>query len=151
MDDERYDKIIYEAVKNHNKLNIADGLDEQEILHSKIVRDSDKIDILYIFTVRKLECFFTVDDIGKEEITEKVYNDILEHRILNHLDKKTNIDSWLGAVSFVFDINFEESRKHIMEKDYINKIIDRIEYTNVDTKKKMKIIKEDVNKFLLEQ
>ena len=151
LDDERYDKTIYEAVKNHNKLNIEDGLNEEEILYSKIVRDADKIDILYIFTVRKLEYFFNVDNIGKEDLSGKIYKDILEHRIIKHADKKTNMDSWLGAVSFVFDINFEESRKYIIEKDYINKIIDRIEYTNEDTKKKMKIIKEEVNKFLLEK
>ena len=43
----QYDEIIIKAVKNHNKYKMEDGLSEKEELFAKIIRDADKIDILF--------------------------------------------------------------------------------------------------------
>lgn len=45
----KYDDIIYKAIYNHNKPYIEDGLDEKELLFTKILRDADKIDIFNIY------------------------------------------------------------------------------------------------------
>lgn len=45
--DDKYDKIIKCAIRNHNKYEIQKEIDEQELLYAKIIRDADKIDILY--------------------------------------------------------------------------------------------------------
>ena len=47
IDDNHYIPIIYKAIENHNKYKIEDNLNDEEILFSKIVRDADKLDILY--------------------------------------------------------------------------------------------------------
>ena len=44
---DKYDKLIKIAIKNHNKFEIEEGLNEEESLFAKIIRDADKIDILY--------------------------------------------------------------------------------------------------------
>ena len=44
--DDRYDEIIKNAIMNHNKYSIDKGLNERELLHAKIIRDADKIDIV---------------------------------------------------------------------------------------------------------
>src|SRR5574344_62848 len=44
------DNLIDRAIKNHNKLVIEDGLNSQELLQAKIIRDADKIDIYNAFT-----------------------------------------------------------------------------------------------------
>ena len=43
----KYDEIIKKAIINHNKYQIDENLNETELLYSKIIRDADKIDILY--------------------------------------------------------------------------------------------------------
>ena len=57
----KYDEIILKSVQNHNKYKIADDLNKEEKLFCKIVRDADKIDILY----EALEIFW---ENGREEI-----------------------------------------------------------------------------------
>ncbi len=38
-------QLIYKAIFNHNKYEVAKDLNEYELLHCKIIRDADKIDI----------------------------------------------------------------------------------------------------------
>lgn len=52
-----YDNIIYQAILNHNKLKIQEGLNDNELLHAKIVRDADKIDN---FRVKLSESFRSI-------------------------------------------------------------------------------------------
>lgn len=44
IEDDSYDEIIKIAINNHSRLSIQDGLDERTLLHSKIIRDADKLD-----------------------------------------------------------------------------------------------------------
>ncbi len=44
VEDNKYDNIIKKAIYNHNKYQIEEGLDEDELLHCKIIRDADKLD-----------------------------------------------------------------------------------------------------------
>ena len=45
---DKYDEIIKLAIKNHNKFAIQDGLREEQNKFCKLIRDADKIDILFI-------------------------------------------------------------------------------------------------------
>lgn len=46
--DHKWDKTIYSAIKNHNQYEIADETKDIDLLMSKILRDADKTDILYM-------------------------------------------------------------------------------------------------------
>ena len=43
----KYDEIIKKSIKNHNKFSIETALTQEELLFAKLIRDADKIDILY--------------------------------------------------------------------------------------------------------
>ena len=43
----KYDEIIRKDIINHNKFAIEEGLTEEELLFAKLIRDADKIDIIY--------------------------------------------------------------------------------------------------------
>lgn len=43
-------ELIYTAILNHNKFKIQEGLTGQELLHSKLIRDADKLDIFRVLT-----------------------------------------------------------------------------------------------------
>ena len=45
IEDKQYDEIIKIAILNHNRPAIETGLTERQLLHSKIIRDADKVDI----------------------------------------------------------------------------------------------------------
>ena len=47
IETDKYDEIIIKAVKNHNKYAIPKDLTGELLLFTKLVRDADKIDILY--------------------------------------------------------------------------------------------------------
>lgn len=45
IQEDKYDNLIYKAIKNHNKYELEKDLSARELLHAKIIRDADKTDI----------------------------------------------------------------------------------------------------------
>lgn len=155
VDNSKYDEVIRKAIYNHNKYQIEEGLNEQELLHSKIIRDADKLDN---FRVKETEHFknifpgkYNPETLEYETISDRIYEDILNHKCIKITDRKTQIDFWAGIIAFIFDLNFDVSLKYIYDKNYVDILIDRIEYKNADTKEKMEIIRKDVKEYLRSQ
>ena len=88
----KYDEIILKSVQNHNKYKIADDLNKEEKLFCKIVRDADKIDILY----EAIEIFWKKgrEEIQNDLISDKVYNEFLNKKLIKKDKnmKKNGID-----------------------------------------------------------
>lgn len=153
--DEQYDDIIKKSIYNHNKYKIEEGLEDKKLLHSKIIRDADKLDN---FRVKETENFINIfpsaynpETINYEEICPKVYKDFMNHKSIKLGDCKTFIDHWICAIAFIFDLNFDISLKYIKNKNYIDILINRIEYKNEDTKHKMEQIRKCAKKYLEEK
>lgn len=150
--EDKYDNIIYKAIINHNKYKIEEGLNEKELLHAKIIRDADKLDNFRVKEVDKLENIFPMkynpDTIVYENITKKVYEDFMNKKSILRDDIVNQVDMWISYVAFIFDLNFEASLKYVEEKGYIDKLVDRIEYKNEDTKQKMEQIRKCAKNYL---
>ena len=75
IEDNQYDNIIKNAIFYHNKdkLNIPNNLTTREVSHIKIVRDSDKIDILNILTYEKKEIVWEKADLSDDVISDEIY------------------------------------------------------------------------------
>lgn len=147
IEDDSYDEIILKSIKNHNKYKIEDGLTEIENLYSKIIRDADKLDIYY----ETIDFFFDKDDIDKIEndiIEDHIMNQIMEQRQVKKGTSENKINNVLVTLAFAFDMNFEYSFKVLKEKDYTNKIIDKFDFKNEETKLKMEEIRKIINKYL---
>lgn len=144
IDDRKYDNIIKKAIYNHNKYKIEEGLNEKELLHCKIIRDADKLDNFRVKETEKLENIYpgtyNADTINYEAISDNIYEDFMNHKCIKIEDRKTQIDYWISIIAFIFDLNFNESKTYIKEKNYIDILIDRIEYKNTETKEKMENI-----------
>lgn len=128
IETDEYDKIIKIAIKNHNKFEIEDGLNEEELLFSKIIRDADKIDILY----ETIGMFWKGEEkaINNTEISPEVMEKFEQNKLLKREKNKVfvGMDQVMSVLAFIFDINYRPSFKIIKENDYINKIIDRFEF-----------------------
>lgn len=154
VDDTTYDEIISKAINNHSRKEIQSGLTERELLHSKIIRDADKLDNFERIKTTE-DCFPGVIE-SKEEvensiISEKVYNAIINKECVDIKDRKTPLDMFICVLAFIFDLNFIESLKIVKEKDYINKIIDKFNYENKNTKEHMEKIRKILNDYINEK
>ena len=142
--DSQYDNIISKAILNHNKLCVENSLNDRELLHARIIRDADKTDN---FRVKSEENFENIIDNSSREILEnatisdKVYNDFMNSRIILSQDRITHMDFWVSFIAFIFDFNYRFGLEYIDKNDYINIIINRLNYKNEDTKQKMENIR----------
>ena len=154
VEEDTYDSIIKTAIANHSKYELDEkGMSEKEILHSKLIRDADKMDSFRakteddIYTMANI----TEDEIEKSLITDKLYHDFMSKKTILSKDRKTGIDMWISYIAFIFDINYKSGLKWIKEKEYINQLVDRFHYKNRDTKKKMEEIRNFALSYIDEQ
>lgn len=144
-----YDDIIYHAIKNHSLYAIDPALSGQALLHAQIIRDADKLDNFRVKTEDSIQAMLEVteEELGTEPVTDAIYNNFLNHKLILKSDRKTRMDMWISYMAFIFDFNFPASYQFILDHDYINLNIDRIPYSNPDTAMKMKKIKEVGNSY----
>lgn len=152
MDENKYDNIIYKAIYNHNKYKIEENLNEKELLQCKIIRDADKLDNFRVKEKDKLEDMFpkiyNEKTINYETISEKVYEDFMQHKCIKLEDRKTIIDYWVCVIAFIFDLNFNISLQYVKENNYIDILVNRIEYKNDTTKQKMEDIRKCAKEYI---
>ena len=92
-----------------------------------------------------------IEEFEYSEISDKVYDSIINKRCVDVHDRKTPLDYWCCLLAFIFDLNFKQSFEIIKENDYINLCIDRFNYYNQETKERMKKIKEITNNYIEEK
>mgnify|MGYP000188622996 CR=1 FL=1 len=148
--EETYDNIIEKAIRNHNKYKIEDNLSERELLFSKIIRDGDKMDNFRVKEIEKIETLFDIseEEFELESISDNIYNDFINCKMILKSDRKTHMDMWISYLAFIFDFNFSSGLRFLKDNNYINIVIDRIDYKNPDTKEKMKNIKKVANDYI---
>lgn len=139
VQDEKYDSVIFKAINNHNKLVIEKGLNEQELLHSKIIRDADNLDIFRGLVNDKIEDYthFGSPDVSAEILSASFFEDFKKEEILIYSNAKTDMDIMVAIIAHIYAINFAESLKIIKENDYINKIVKKINAQDDYTREKL--------------
>lgn len=151
IEEDKYDNIIFKAIKNHNKFKIEDGLNEQELLFSKIIRDADKLDIFYegveMFWINKEE----IEKINNSKLSERVIETFNNNLLIDRKDVATQADGILNFISFMFDINFKYDFEILKKENYINKILDKFEFIDEITSNQMKKARKIANEYIEEQ
>lgn len=153
IEDSQYDDIIKKAIENHSKLSIEEGLDERALLHSKIIRDADKLDNYRVKKEENIKAIFPTrvnkkEDIEESLLSNKVYETVLSRKCVDIHDRVTPLDFWVCILAFTFDLNFDVTYKIVKENDYINILIDRFEYKDKETKRRMEDIRKILNQFI---
>ena len=81
VNDDKYDEIIYKAIKYHNKLNLNYDLSPKEELFCKAIKDADKLDLLYIAAYYdNIKDFYRLPYIEGTKLNFKVKEDFDNHR-----------------------------------------------------------------------
>ena len=124
-------EIVHFAIKNHNKKHIASTDDERKILFAKIIRDADKLDIY-----RVLEPFLAQENAdkmpkfikGKEraEISPDFVENFIAGNQADYRQIRTNGDRKIVRLMWVYDINYAWTMNKIVERGYIEKIVEAL-------------------------
>ena len=135
--------IVLKAVKYHNKYKVPNTLSDKNKLFINIIRDADKMDILFLVSKKKINV-----KTENSKMSENVYNNLLNGKLIKKGEVKTKADIIAIYLGFVFDLNYEISYKIIKEKGYFDKIINnQIKETNNDElKEQLKVLHKVVNK-----
>ena len=151
IETDEFDEIIRLSIINHNRDDIEEDLTERQLLHAKLIRDADKIDILY----ESIDIYYknNEEEVNKSVLSEKIYNEFTKKATIK---KEKNvrlkfIDDITCVIAFIYDINYKTSFEIIKEKDYINKIIDRYNFKDQSTKIKVDEIKKIANEYIKEK
>ena len=146
IETDKYDETIKLAVKNHNKYKIQEGLTQKQELFAKIIRDADKIDILYESAEMFWKC--RESEIEEATISEEVFEQISKNTQVKVETRKTPIDDVVSVIAFIFDINFKVSFEILKKENYINRILDRYDIKNIETKRKVENIRDIANQYI---
>ncbi len=151
IQDKEYDDIIKKAIKNHNKYEIEEGLNNIEEKFCKIIRDADKLDIFY----EAIEMFWNdeKEEIENSEISTNIQQQFYKKRTINRYEIKNedSIKKMIVIIAFIFDINYKTSFQKIQKEKYIDKIIDRFDFKKENTKEVIEEIRKFANEYVLEK
>ena len=123
--------LIRFAIKNHNKMHIKPTDEQRKILFAKLIRDADKLDIY-----RVLEPFLAQENAhkmpkfikGKErpDISPDFVANFIAGKQADYRQIRTNGDRKIVRLMWVYDVNFAWTMRKIVERGYIEKIIDAL-------------------------
>ena len=148
VNDDKNDELIVKAVRNHNKYKIEDGLTERELLHAKIIRDADKLDI-FMESVEKM--YLTPEMIEATEnsyVSESYYSQFMKEIQIKRVPEQTALDMIISYVAFIYDINFKYSCEIIEKESYIDGMLDAFDYKLDSTKVQIEEIREFAKNYL---
>ena len=124
-------ELIRFAIRNHNKKTVEPTNDERKLLFAKLIRDADKLDIY-----RVLEPYLAQENAdkmpkfikGKEraEISEDFVENFIMGNQADYRKIRTNGDRKIVRLMWIYDINFGWTMRKILERGYINKIVEAL-------------------------
>ena len=115
--------IIEMAIKYHNKFELPDTSDERILKHVKLIKDVDKLDIMFLYGIPNEIVYNSSDD----EISFEVMEAIKKHQLVNRLFCKNVNDRICIQYAFAFEIYNDICLKEYMKNFII--------YNNVVNKK----------------
>ena len=123
-------EVIRFAIKNHNKKNIPPIDDDRKLLFAKIIRDSDKLDIYRI-----LEPYLPQENADKlpnfikgrnPEVSPDFIKNFVAGNQADYRKIRTNGDRKIVRLMWVYDINFKWTMEKILERGYIEKVVENL-------------------------
>ena len=115
-------ELIKFAIENHNKLNIEKCNNEKFLKYAKLIRDTDKIDILYVYGVSD-ELKVRSENIS---ISKPILNCIKDNKTVSYDLINNKNDELSVSFSYIFDINYDICLKEFLYN--LNILYNKLEY-----------------------
>jgi len=144
-------QLALTAIRHHNKFQLPRKLTERELLYSRILRDSDKIDILKVVTDyysdnnREPNNILTWELPTGNQISPGVARDVLAGRLVSVDDVKNEADVKVMQLSWVYDINYKISFDIIFQNRFLEKIYNTLPKNDqtIEIYRKIKVFSEN--------
>lgn len=148
--EDRWDDIIRTAIIKHSDFKLEGIEDSRKLLHARIIRDADKLDNCRVKLEDAIETMLqvTADEVGNSKISPEVMEQFRRKESIRSLTRKTKMDYWVSYLAYFFDINYQVSFDIIEENNYIERLIARIPYSNLETAEQMLEIKEGLKQYV---
>lgn len=150
IEDDTFDSCIRDAIAFHSLYRLPEILDERTLLHAKLIRDADKLDNCRVKLEDSIQILLgcSADEAGMLPITDRIYETALQAKAIISSERITKMDYWVSYIAYFFDLNFAESFRIILEEEYLDRTIDRIPYSNQDTKEKMETLRTFISGYI---
>lgn len=127
--------IVLCAIKNHNKLDIADDVPENALRYTKMIRDADKIDIFFQFQKRIDNG--TISDLFPwhrqyKGLTQDLVEDVKRTGKGNYKFVKSLYDFRLIELCWGLDLNFAYSIKTVKNAGLFDRILADLSPLGID-------------------
>lgn len=133
-------ELIEFAIKNHNKMKIEETTNERFLKFAKLIRDIDKIDIIYLLGyLSELDT-----EPSNDLINPKIINSIKNYELSSYKDIKNINDSIALKFAYTYDINYDECLEEFKQNLYYF-------YKQINFDERFKEIFETVNKYIDER
>ena len=144
-------EIVFTAIRLHNKFELPKKLDERELLHARILRDADKLDILKVLSDYYTDKTQTPNhtltwDLPKAiQVSPGVVKEVLVGKLVSKNEVKSEMDVKIMQLSWVYDINFKSSIEMIFQNRYLEKIYSSLPKndTVIEIYRKIKVFAEN--------
>ena len=113
------------AIRLHSRYRLPDGIPEGRLKYCKLLRDADKIDILYVNSMIPPQDIYDipVERFRTSEVSEEVKQCFLNGETVLRSIRKHPADYIVGQVCLAFEIEFPESRRIAKQQGNIEKIL----------------------------
>jgi putative nucleotidyltransferase with HDIG domain len=145
------EEVIYSTILAHNKFELPHKLSEIELLHAKVLRDADKLDILKVLTdyylQRNMQPNHTLTwELPKgSKVSEAVEREVLAGKMVQKNDVVSEIDVKVMQLSWIYDLNFKCSVEYASQNRFFEKIYSSLPKSDkiIDIYRKIKVFSEN--------
>ncbi len=148
--------IIREAVRNHNakSVRLAENAPPQTLMFTKIIRDTDKLDIFRVVQASYEQYLREPDkanniavNFGTDtgQCSSEVFDALIYRRQADYSKLETLDDRKLLQLCWLYDINYTHTLKKIIERGYVDMI-----YKALPETEQMEKVKTIINQYIKE-
>jgi len=123
-------KLITCTILYHNQAHLPSGETDRCLFFSKLLRDADKLDILFVVTQyyqnkdQNPNQSLELELPDTPQISDEVYDDVVSRNIVNAKHIQTLNDFKLLQMAWIYDLNFPLTYQMVKKRKYLEKIRD---------------------------
>jgi len=142
-EDTQYDNLIKLAIFCHNKDGLPKNIDEKTIYICNIMKDIHKLE-----EIRMVINYPYIDNRINTYPSTMVYNEFKLFKMLNTELSDNNADNILISLSNLFGLNYKISYSIVIEKEYVEKIVNSLLFEDRKIEKFFKQIEAVLKNYL---
>lgn len=141
------EELVFKAIEFHNKFELPQNLSERELLHARLLRDADKLDILHVLTtyytdINSVPNHTLTWELPKgNSVSPNVVREIMAGKLVSKKEVVSELDVKVMQLSWVYDLNFKPSFEYLLRMRFLEKIYQTLPKNDIiiDIFRKVKI------------